>query len=189
MCPREASPRGRPWPKPEDQVRRHLVLPVTVRISRVSTPSPALPDVRPATLSVKWTISSSIPGREARARWWRGVVEKLSHNDMISLAAFLSSLQPWAPPLIRGDLNAVGSLNGPRRAGQCDLERRWLFFESSSHSIFSFEHDFFGKPVPAHRVVARAQGFPDHALAHAFGPSRTREVISRPASHETIFPA
>ena len=30
------------------------------------------------------------------------------------------------------------------------------FFESSSRSIFLFEHDLFGKPVPT---------FPDHALA------------------------
>jgi len=33
-----------------------------------------------------------------------------------------------------------------------------------------FEHDLFGKPVPT---------FPDHALAHAFDPSRACEVISR----------
>src|SRR6267142_5159169 len=39
-----------------------------------------------------------------------------------------------------------------------------LFFESSSRSIFLFEHDLFGKPVPTHRVVARGHAFPDHAL-------------------------
>src|SRR5216684_560139 len=44
-----------------------------------------------------------------------------------------------------------------------------LFFESSSRSIFLFEHDLFGKPVPTHRVVARGHAFPDHALAPTAG--------------------
>src|SRR5271155_5325220 len=35
----------------------------------------------------------------------------------------------------------------------------WLFFESSSRSIFLFEHDLFGKPVST---------FPDHALSQSF---------------------
>jgi hypothetical protein len=35
------------------------------------------------------------------------------------------------------------------------LERDYFFFESSSRSIFLFEHDLFGKPVST---------FPDHAL-------------------------
>src|SRR5882724_9180870 len=46
------------------------------------------------------------------------------------------------------------------------------FFESSSRSIFLFEHDLRanvrvcreGKPVSTHRVVARGHAFPDHAL-------------------------
>src|SRR6267142_2251098 len=44
------------------------------------------------------------------------------------------------------------------------LERDDFFFESSFRSIFLFEHDLFGKPVPTHRVVARGHAFPDHAL-------------------------
>jgi hypothetical protein len=35
------------------------------------------------------------------------------------------------------------------------LRTDWLFFESPSRSIFLFEQDFLGKPVPA---------FPDRAL-------------------------
>jgi hypothetical protein len=35
-----------------------------------------------------------------------------------------------------------------------------------------FEHGLFGKPVPAHRVVARGQAFPDHArVAPPFTPN------------------
>src|SRR5712664_3370836 len=45
-----------------------------------------------------------------------------------------------------------------------------LFFESSSRSIFLFEHDLFGKPVPTHRVVARGHAFPDHALCGVAQP-------------------
>src|SRR3979409_1193265 len=55
----------------------------------------------------------------------------------------------------------------------CRTRTGWLFFESSSRSIFLFEHDLRanasrlseGKPVPTHRVVARGHAFPDHALA------------------------
>src|ERR1700677_2747374 len=39
-----------------------------------------------------------------------------------------------------------------------DFRARWLFVEKPSRSIFLFEHDLFGKPVPT---------FPDHALAEA----------------------
>ena len=42
------------------------------------------------------------------------------------------------------------------------LERDDFVFESSSRSIFLFEHDLFGKPVPT---------FPDHALAAAVSSS------------------
>ena len=44
------------------------------------------------------------------------------------------------------------------------------FFESSSRSIFLFEHDLFGKPVPT---------FPDHALTIRPALSSTAEQTSK----------
>src|ERR1700687_964600 len=46
-----------------------------------------------------------------------------------------------------------------------NFRARWRFFESSSRSIFLFEHDLFGKPVPT---------FPDHALG-PYDRSRTAD--------------
>jgi hypothetical protein len=56
----------------------------------------------------------------------------------------------------------------------CSLKRspraRWLFVESPSRSIFLFEHDLFGKPVPT---------FPDHALAPAANNMLLAQVARR----------
>src|SRR5712692_914506 len=55
-------------------------------------------------------------------------------------------------------------------SGSCSRAGR-RFFESSSRSIFLFEHDLFGKPVPT---------FPDHALEQAQllpAAFRPREMI------------
>jgi hypothetical protein len=44
------------------------------------------------------------------------------------------------------------------------LERKDLISDSSFRSGILFAHDLFGKPVSTHRVEARGQAFPDHAL-------------------------
>src|SRR6202790_578619 len=45
---------------------------------------------------------------------------------------------------------------------------RWLFVESPSPSIFLFEHNLFGKPVPT---------FPDHALVRRLSFPHLRENL------------
>ena len=55
---------------------------------------PGLPDVRRAISCVRSTTSSSIRGPDNAAALMAPVVEKLTHADMISLAAYISSLGP-----------------------------------------------------------------------------------------------
>ena len=77
-----------------DRASRRLAPPATARTSGASIPFLELPDVRRAISCARSTTSSSTREPEARARLMAPVVEKLSHDDMISLAAYVSSLKP-----------------------------------------------------------------------------------------------
>ena len=94
MFPGEASQKARLWLKPGDQAQRHLAKPAMAQDLRGVDAVPGIAGRSPSYLVRQIYDFQQHARTGSGAALMAPVVEKLSHDDMISLAAYVSSLTP-----------------------------------------------------------------------------------------------